>query len=44
MIFYFVKENNVTNYADDMTPYNTDTSIESLLHITPIPVLNHFSI
>ena len=31
-IFYFVKEDNVTNYADDTTPYDTDTNIESLLN------------
>ena len=30
-IFYFVKEENVTNYADDTTPNNTDKNIKSLI-------------
>ena len=30
-IFYFVKGENVTNYADDTTPNNTDKNIKSLI-------------
>ena len=30
-IFYFVSESNLTNYADDNTPYATDTNIDTLI-------------
>ena len=31
-IFYFVKESNLTNYADDNTPYATETTVNSILN------------
>ena len=31
-IFYFVNESNLTNYADDNTPYNIDSNIEELIN------------
>ena len=30
-IFYFVNEDNVTNYADDTTPYSIDTNVGTLI-------------
>ena len=30
-IFYFVEEDNITNYADDTTPYSMDTNMETLI-------------
>ena len=29
--FYFVNEDNVTNYAGDTTPYSVDTNVETLI-------------
>ena len=31
-IFYFVKESNLTNYADDNTPYATEARLESIIN------------
>ena len=31
-IFFFVKENNLTNYADDNTPYTIESDIDTLLN------------
>ena len=31
-IFYFVNENNLTNYADDNTPYVIDSNTDTLIH------------
>ena len=30
-IFYFVDEDNITNYADDTTPYSIDTNVETVI-------------
>ena len=32
-IFYFTKEYNLTNYADDNTPYTTDSKVEEVLNV-----------
>ena len=31
-IFYFVSKCDITNYADDTTPYSTDKTMDALLH------------
>ena len=41
-IFYFVDEDNITNYADDTTPYSIDTNVISNLEIDSSILLRWF--